>query len=414
MSTAPLVCLITPGHVSSTPRLVKEAAALRDAGFRVHVVYGRHFRAAEALDADLLRDAGWQCTPVPYGANRRAFAGRVLQRLARHWTRAFPTHLRPAVRAQHSESGRFAAAAAAIGADLYIGHCIAGLAAAAAAASRSGTLYAFDAEDFHEAETTHANAAAIAAIQRRFLPQARYITASSPLIADAYRTRYGVEPKVVLNVFSTSDAPSQPVIRRRISAESPARLYWFSQTIGPDRGLEQMLPILARMRTPAELNLRGFVSVSYRNEIDQRARDAALKFPVKWLPPESPTKMVRLAAEAHVGLSLECSSPLNRDLCLTNKVFTYLAASLPQLLSPTRAQRALAGDLGEAALLVEQPETTAQSLDALLQDSRRYESACTTASLRFRTRYCWDIERATFLQSVGTALEGSPTEKLSG
>ena len=39
-----------------------------------------------------------------------------------------------------------------------------------------------------------------------------------------------------------------------------------------------------------------------------------------------------------MGLSLEESRPRNRDLCLTNKVFVYLLAGIPQLLSHTAAQ----------------------------------------------------------------------------
>ena len=34
------ICLITPGHVASTPRLVKNADALAAAGYEVHVVAG--------------------------------------------------------------------------------------------------------------------------------------------------------------------------------------------------------------------------------------------------------------------------------------------------------------------------------------------------------------------------------------
>jgi len=58
-ASAPLICLLTPGHVASTPRLVKEADALVDAGYRVHVVAGRHFeRPTRSTTTSLVRPAG--------------------------------------------------------------------------------------------------------------------------------------------------------------------------------------------------------------------------------------------------------------------------------------------------------------------------------------------------------------------
>src|SRR5262249_61364981 len=87
-------------------------------------------------------------------------------------------------------------------------------------------------------------------------PAADYITASSPRIAEVYQplSRSGL-PRVVLNVFPKAQRPSSPK-----SAEPvlPVTLYWFSQVIGPGRGLEDIVRALGR--TPAgsaQLHLRG-------------------------------------------------------------------------------------------------------------------------------------------------------------
>ena len=63
--------------------------------------------------------------------------------------------------------------------------------------------------------------------------------------------------------------------------------------------------------------------------------------------------MARLAAQHDVGLASELSTPPNRAISLTNKVFTYLLAGIPVLLSNTPAQRGLAAELGEAAQVVD-------------------------------------------------------------
>ena len=59
--------------------------------------------------------------------------------------------------------------------------------------------------------------------------------------------------------------------------------------------------------------------------------------------------MVALAQPYDAGLACEEPSVPNRRLCLTNKIFTYLAASVPVILSRTPAQARLEPDLGEAA-----------------------------------------------------------------
>jgi hypothetical protein len=120
--------------------------------------------------------------------------------------------------------------------------------------------------------------------------------------------------------------------------------------------------------------------------------------------------MISLAAAHTLGLSLEQSTPRNRDLCLTNKIFTYLLAGTPVLLTPTRAQQRLATDLGEAALVLnfDRPADTAGKLDAWLASPSRPHAAAHARALGLG-RYNWDYEQASFLQTLRSALAKSAT-----
>jgi len=112
--------------------------------------------------------------------------------------------------------------------------------------------------------------------------------------------------------------------------------------------------------------------------------------------------MVRLAAGADLGLSTEPSLPPNRDICLTNKIFVYLLGGIPQLLSSTAAQSALAPELGKAAILgnLDQPNAVALQLDDFFSDPARVRAARATAWERANFRFCWDIEKTQFLDSI--------------
>jgi len=207
---------------------------------------------------------------------------------------------------------------------------------------------------------------------------------------------------VLLNVFPRQDAPAAPVQPGPITADRPARVYWFSQTVGPGRGLEAVVAILGRMSTPVELHLRGLVTPGYRTDLSRRAAAGGMARPIRFLDSGPPAEMVRLAAGADLGLSTEESRPLNRDLCLTNKIFVYLLAGIPQLLSTTTAQRALAPELGPAALLagLGEPAPAAAVLDAFLTSPARVAEARRTAWELAQRRFNWDVEKAGLLEAV--------------
>ncbi len=407
-AAAPLICLITPGHLASTPRVVKEADALAEAGYRVHVVFARTFPAADPLDAAILGAGAWDHTRVEAAHGAGALARRILRRFSRRLVvRARCATLRVAARANGAEALHLSSVAASLPAALYIGHCLPGLPAAALAARHRHVAYGFDAEDFHDAETERvlndpAERAAASLLQRSLLAGCAHLTASAPLISRQFEENYRVRPRTVLNVFPLALAPRVPVERGAANAERPARIYWFSQTIGPGRGLEAAVAALGRMRTPVELHLRGFPATGYAERLQALAVRAGLSRPICFLPPGPPDEMARLAAAADLGLSTELPSPPNRNLCLTNKIFVYLLAGVPQMLSDTRAQCALAPELGAAAFLadLDRPDSVAARLDEFFGDPGRIAAARRTARELAVSRYCWDVEKAVFLDSV--------------
>ena len=403
------ICLITPGHLVSTPRLVKAADAFVAAGHRVHVIAGRHFAPAEPLDAAILAHAGWTCTRVAFHAGWTGLARRLQRQLARRRLASSPAALHLAASAHHAGIVALTATAARIPAALYFGHGgVAGLAVAAAAGKRRGTPYGFDAEDWHEEESSFARqdpaeCAAVRSLLRTSLPGACVVTCAAPLIGDAFAQAYGVTPVCVLNVFPRTEAPAAPVFPAPVTAGHPAVLYWFSQTVGPERGLESMIDTLGRLRTPAVMHLRGFVDTTYRKALLARAASAGARPPV-FLPPAPASEMARLAAGAHLGLSPEQSQPPNRDLCLTNKIFTYLLAGVPVALTPTSAQRAIAVELGDAAVLLDlqTPSTIATMLDDWI--AHRAGTSAATAWRLGCDRFNWDREQGILLAALAPFL----------
>jgi glycosyltransferase involved in cell wall biosynthesis len=118
----------------------------------------------------------------------------------------------------------------------------------------------------------------------------------------------------------------------------------------------------------------------------------------------SPDEMVRLAADYDLGLSLETEVSENRRICLTNKIFTYLLAGVPVVMSNTPAQKLLAADLGPAARLCDlaDPAGLAATLDSLASPAILAEASAAAWRLG-RDRYNWEKEQDVLLQSVAAA-----------
>jgi glycosyltransferase involved in cell wall biosynthesis len=405
------ICLVSPSHLASNPRLVKEADALHEVGYSVRVVTGDATPGVRPLDATILARAPWPVVKVGLGPRPFYLARRMRQVFARTAFDLGARADRVAVWAQSTITGRLARAAEAAAADLYIGHCLEALPAAAWAARRYGAKLGFDAEDDHvgELDETPEKRSHIE-VRRRieavYLSQCHHLTAASPGIARAYRDRYGVTMTPILNVFPLAQAPVNGSASRHRNRGDSLSVYWFSQTIGPGRGLEPFIQAMGKARGRLTLSLRGSDYLGYSAWLKTLAAEANVADAIHFLPSAPPDEMARLAACHDIGLASELMVPPNRAISLTNKIFVYLLAGIPVLMSNTPAQRELAVDLGEAARVVNltDPDSVASVLGSLAHDTKALDAAKAAARRLALTRFNWNIEKECFLQSVRDAI----------
>ena len=409
------ICLISPGHLSTNPRLVKEADALQSAGHDVQVIAADYVGWARRADEEFANRSWRLAARVPFGPDAPA------TRRGLHWAR------RRAARALWSAGLRrdgilraawhpigpeLARAAKRVEADLYVAHYPAALPAAAHAAAARGARYAFDAEDFHlgdppESEAFDELRAMVRAIESRYLPGCAYVSAASPGIADAYQQAYGIaRPVVIFNVFPLSEAPAGPTARG--SVRPGPSVYWFSQTIGPDRGLECLVQAIGRSRSAPHAYLQGNLQPGFGKELAVLAAAAGAQDRVHCLDPERPSDLVRRAATFDLGFVGETGCTPNRRIALTNKLFAYWLAGLPCVASDIPPHRALAAEAGPAMACfpVDDADALAAALDGLLDagDGGLAEARNQAWSLAQR-RFNWDVEKASLIHCVDGALQ---------
>lgn len=333
------VTFITTGQPSTNPRLVKEVNSLIKFGYDVKVVYCYYQEWASKYDLKFLADH-----PNTYficGGNQKKnrfvyLMSRIRFKLANllsKWTLEFGL-AESAISRTHLDALKTAKS---IQTDLYIAHNLGALSAAVLAAKNQNCKVGYDAEDMHSAQFNDNKSSAYLLnkyIEEKYFPQVDYFTAASPLIAKNYKIEYPyLQPVLLNNVFPKTSAN----IKLKKEITKPIKLFWFSQTIGKDRGLENVIAALLQFKKEFfELHLLGKLNNVDKKYFVEQLNGKALS--IHFHEPVAPSELVDFASQFDLGLATELSFPKNRDICLTNKIFTYVQAGLAIVASNTSAQ----------------------------------------------------------------------------
>ena len=152
----------------------------------------------------------------------------------------------------------------------------------------------------------------------------------SDSIAEWYKRTYGGRrPAVVLNC----PPRGQPLISNRLRAalalQPDTTLFLYQGVLSPGRGIELLLEAFAGIEDPRKtLVFMGSGPLEARIAECARARANVRMHPV--VPPE---ELAGFTASADVGLCLIEDTCLSYRYCMPNKLFEYLAAGVPTLVS---------------------------------------------------------------------------------
>jgi hypothetical protein len=407
------ITIVTAGHVSTSPRVWREAQSLSAAGHEVTVV-GLWLTDTEAqLDLALSRSGAWRLVVAAdlrrdRGDRLRRTEARVRRRLAGYAARAGA----PSIDAQAYSPGAVLRAARATQADLYIGHLLVGM-WVARALLEEGQRVAIDIEDWHSEEPPERETTARAyarSIETSVLHRAVYCSTTSHAMAAGLAARYRLAtPHVIYN----SD-PSELLPSIADAPAGPLRMIWFSQTLGSDRGLDDAWGALNVLGPRRDWELTVLCNSTPASRAEQLAHLAEpLRGRVRFVDPVDPRELPMLVSQHDVGLAVEPPNTRNRDLTASNKIFRYLQSGLFVAAAMTAGQsevlrgRHALGRLyppRDHAALAELLNEASDRL-AELRATRHVRAAEATRSLAYET------QAAVLRAAVQSALESrtSPT-----
>ena len=397
IQTAKTVCLITPGHIASNPRLVKEAIALTAAGYKVHIIFTQYVPYLIDHDQHILsQNLGWTYDVLNWtGYNLPSKISRLLSKLVHTFSgninikinRNYIWQLKKAI--NHK-------------ADLYIAHNLGVLPIALIAAKKNKVKCGFDAEDFHRNEIsddiTDPGVILKTAIEEKYIPQLDYITASSPQITEQYTALFNRDITTVINVFPKTDA--YEIIN---NTHHPLQLFWFSQTIGPNRGLETIIERINISGIESDLHLLGFSTDEYKNHLISLLKPAS-KCNLHFHSPVYAEELFNTAKQYDIGFAAETGFCLNNSIALSNKVLTYIQSGLAVIASNTTAQAAFIDQYPQVGRIYNNAEELADILSRYNSDRSMLYQTKQAAFKLGQTDLNWEKESAKFISVVKQTL----------
>jgi glycosyltransferase involved in cell wall biosynthesis len=163
-------------------------------------------------------------------------------------------------------------------------------------------------------------------LEKWLLPKVKYASTVCQSIADAYAQRYNIHMEVVRNTPFYQETEEQS---RQMADDTPVLIYQGSLNMG--RGIENLIDAMVYLENYLLLIIgTGKIADRLYKRAEQKQLLDRIEFTGK-IPFE---QLHKQTCKAHLGIALEENLGLNYYYALPNKLFDYIQARIPVLVSP--------------------------------------------------------------------------------
>lgn len=236
-------------------------------------------------------------------------------------------------------------------------------------------------------------------VERALIRHADHCIFVSAAIEQWYVRTYGLRNTTVLY-----NCPQRQLVmptehfRKAFSIAPGVPIFLYQGVIGEGRGLRSLIEAFSALAGRAALVVMGYGALA-----EWFASEAARHRAIHFHPAVPPARLLDYTAAADFGLSVIEGSSLSYEYCMPNKLFEYVMASKPVLVSPTREQADFVrfNGIGEVAA----GTTPAAIEEAVMRLLGRDQAALQAALARTRDQYCWEGQEPTleavYLDALG-------------
>jgi len=203
-------------------------------------------------------------------------------------------------------------------------------------------------------------------IERLFLPRIKYSYTVSESIAETYNNKYGISMRVIRNVpYCISN-----IITDRIK-ENDKRIILYQGSLNVGRGLEQMIDAMQFVDNATfRIIGHGDIIDILKQRIAQRGLESKVELHGR-IPFED---LFEETCKADLGIALEENIGLNYYYALPNKLFDYIQARVPVLISPFPEMQKIVKKYDIGTVYNHQhPEALAKKINEIFELKNRYQ-----------------------------------------
>lgn len=226
-----------------------------------------------------------------------------------------------------------------------------------------------------------------------FIKRVKTVITVSDGIANILEKRYKIKPLVIRNF----------PIRKEIEAfreKQPTLIYQGSLNTG--RGLELAIGMMNYLTCYRLLIIgKGDIEVKLRKQM----LDSNLFDRIQFLGQQAPEKLRTITPTAWLGISLEEDMGLNYRYALPNKLFDYIAAQVPVLVSNLPEMRKVVEEYGVGIVAQSRdPKELADQVANLFEDKEKMASIA--ANLKKASAVlCWQNESPKLVEAINSLMK---------
>ncbi len=225
-------------------------------------------------------------------------------------------------------------------------------------------------------------------LEKRLIKQISVGITVSQGVANELQKRYSVKFRVIRNL------PNRKEKVKSASIESKTIVYQGALNLG--RGLERLIDAMQYL---PQFKLIIIGSGDLEMELKQRVKQLQLSHCITFLGKIQPTELHSITSECCLGVSLEEDLGLNYRYALPNKVFDYIQARIPILVSNLPEMEKLVNEhkIGESISTKANSAELASKINAMLSNAEIYNFWIENAD-RSSQLLCWENEQSMLLE----------------
>ncbi len=203
-------------------------------------------------------------------------------------------------------------------------------------------------------------------IEKTILPHLKYSYTVSPSIAKIYEKQYSIPMEIIRNFPELNDSEITP---GNIPGSEGRKIIIYQGVLNIGRGLDHLIESMQFVSNALCLIVGDGPDYS---RLSALARSFKVEEKVMLIGKVSPQELKGITKMADLGVSIEENLGLNYYYALPNKIFDYIHAKVPVLLSPFPEMKSLLEryEVGES-LISHEPHKMGEQINNILGNSKK-------------------------------------------